>query len=142
MVSDDQTGMSTRQFIGVVRLAAAAVVLLVLVASCGSDESSSSADLSPAARRGADVSEERGCEGCHSLDGANGTGPTWQGLAGSQVELTDGSTVVADAGYLTRSIEEPAAQTVQGFAPIMPTFGLSDDDVAALVAYIESVPAS
>jgi hypothetical protein len=42
------------------------------------------------------------------------TGPSWKGLAGSQVKLGDGRTVAADDAYLTRHIIEPDALTVKG----------------------------
>ncbi len=122
---------------------AAFVAVPVLLAACGSDESSSAdLDLSPQAQEGADVAADNGCQSCHSIDGSGGTGPTWQGLAGSEVELSNGETVVADAAYLKQSIQDPAAATVEGLSPIMPTYDLSPQEVDALVAYIEALPAS
>ena len=121
---------------------AALVTVPLLLAACGSDESSADLDLSPQAQRGADVAADKGCQSCHSIDGSGGTGPTWQGLAGSEVELSDGETVVADAAYLKQSIQDPAAATVEGFSPIMPPFDLSPEELDALVAYIEALPAS
>jgi cytochrome c oxidase subunit II len=83
---------------------------------------------------------QNGCAGCHSIDGTKLTGPTWRGLFGSQVTLSDGSTVAADEAYLTQSIVDPNAKMVQGFAAgIMPKFGLSDAQVKAIVAYIETL---
>lgn len=74
------------------------------------------------------------------------TGPTWKGLAGSRVELTNGKTVVANAGYLTRHIVEPDAMTVQGYtrgvmAQAIESFDLKQKpaDVRALVAFIQSL---
>ena len=55
-----------------------------------------------------------GCVGCHSLDGSKGTGPTFKGLAGSQVQLTNGQSVVADPAYLEKSIENADAEDVPG----------------------------
>jgi cytochrome c2 len=84
-----------------------------------------------------------GCVGCHSLDGAKGTGPTFKGLAGSQVMLTDGTTVTADDAYLTRSIDDPDAQIVDGYQPgimsaVIKKGSVSPDDTKALVAFIDS----
>lgn len=85
------------------------------------------------------------CSSCHSLDGTNGVGPTFTGLAGSSVTLSDGSTITADDAYLAKSITDPDAQIVKGFqAGLMPSsiasFGLTGkpQDVAALVAFIKS----
>jgi cytochrome c oxidase subunit 2 len=81
-----------------------------------------------------------GCIGCHSVDGAKMTGPTWFGLYGSNVELADGTTVVADDAYLAESILNPKAKEVAGFAPtVMPPFALSDEDVSNIIAYFKTL---
>lgn len=82
---------------------------------------------------------ELGCSSCHTTDGQRSEGPTWQGLAGSTVELDDGTTVVADEAYLRRSITDPQAQIVAGYGPGMPQQELSDADVDQLVAFIQSL---
>lgn len=86
-----------------------------------------------------------GCASCHSLTGSAGVGPSVKGLAGSTVQLSDGSTVTADDAYLTRSITDPNAQIVKGYqAGIMSSAIASFDlagkpqDVAAIVAFIKS----
>lgn len=83
----------------------------------------------------------KGCVACHSIDGAQGAGPTWKGLYGKRVTEADGRTVVADDAYLAESIREPQASVVKGFAPIMPKVGLTDDEVAALIGYIKTLGA-
>jgi cytochrome c oxidase subunit 2 len=80
-----------------------------------------------------------GCTSCHSVDGSRREGPTWKGLWGSEVTLTDGSRVVADEAYVRRAIEDPAAQVRQGFAPSMPTLEVTEDQLDALVAAIRSL---
>lgn len=83
---------------------------------------------------------QSGCAACHSLDGSKLTGPTWRGLFGSKVTLSDGTTVTADEAYLTESIVDPSAKVVQGFqAGIMPKFGLTDAQVKYIVAYLETL---
>jgi len=95
----------------------------------------------PDATRGQTLYQESGCKACHSLDGSKGVGPTWKGVFGSQVKLADGSSVLADAAYLTESIKLPGAKTVAGFpANAMPSFSyLTDGQVADLVAFIETL---
>jgi cytochrome c oxidase subunit 2 len=88
---------------------------------------------------GAELAKSLGCSTCHSVDGSRRTGPTWLGLYGGNVSLKDGTTVVVDDLFIRRSIEDPAAEVVDGFSPIMPTFDLSDDDLSALTAYIRSL---
>jgi cytochrome c oxidase subunit 2 len=97
-------------------------------------------DLTPA-QRGAQLAEAQGCLSCHSTDGSPLVGPTWQGLFGSQRPLESGDTVVADEAYIRKAILDPTAQVTQGFPNIMPAAYtmLSDQDLEALVAYIESL---
>ena len=45
------------------------------------------------------------------------TGPTWFGLYGSDVELDNGTTVVADDAFIAESILDPKAKEVAGFPP-------------------------
>jgi cytochrome c oxidase subunit 2 len=81
-----------------------------------------------------------GCAACHSINGAAGIGPTWFGLAGSDVKLTDGTVVTAYDAYLHESIKAPQAKIVAGYeTQLMPNFGLSDEDIADIVAYIKTL---
>ncbi len=83
---------------------------------------------------------QNGCGGCHSIDGSKLTGPTWRGLFGSQVQLSDGQTVTANEAYVTESIKDPNAKIVAGFpANVMPQFTLTDQQIQSIVAYIETL---
>lgn len=93
---------------------------------------------SPLAARGQQVAQSKGCVACHSTDGSRGAGPTWKGLWGKTESYTDGSTVRVDETVIAHEIREPQARVVQGYPPIMPRMDLSDEDVAALTAYIKS----
>jgi cytochrome c oxidase subunit 2 len=92
---------------------------------------------------GAKLAREKGCLGCHSVDGSHGIGPTFKGLYNSRVTvLRNGKrlTVTADDAYLRESIDQPAAKIVEGFQPVMPTFPeLKDEEVKALVEFIKGV---
>jgi cytochrome c oxidase subunit 2 len=92
---------------------------------------------------GAKLAREKGCLGCHSLDGTKGVGPTFKGLYNSRVPVLQNGKrliVTADDAYLRESISQPAAKIVEGFQPIMPTFPeLKDEEVEALVKFIEGV---
>ncbi len=78
-----------------------------------------------------------GCAGCH---GGNGTvrAPPLAGVFNSPVPLSNGTTVIADEGYLRNSILFPERQIVASYQPIMPSFNgkISDGDLQRLVAYI------
>lgn len=114
---------------------------VVLAACGGSDDQATTTtlELSAEAREGQQVAEAQGCTSCHQVSGDKGIGPSWEGLAGSQVELADGTTVVADDEYLRRSIVEPNAQIVKGYSGIMPERTLDDAQVTALVAYLNEL---
>jgi cytochrome c oxidase subunit 2 len=92
--------------------------------------------------RGQQLVAQFGCGACHSIDGTEKTGPTWQGLFGSQVPLTDGSTILADREYLVSSIVNPNLHIVDGYSPnVMPSFAeiLDQTEVESIAAYIETL---
>ena len=106
--------------------------------ACGGDDDDAADGLTGEAARGRQLVEDVGCQSCHRAGG--GVGPSWDGLYGSTVELDDGTTVVADEAYLTRSIVDPGAEKVDGYAVDMPDYpSLDDDDIAAIVAYIRTL---
>jgi cytochrome c oxidase subunit 2 len=90
--------------------------------------------------RGKALVAANGCAACHSINGAAGIGPTWFGLFGSQVPLTNGSVVTADEAYIHESIKAPQAKIVRGFEnQLMPTYGFTDDQINDIVAYIKTL---
>src|SRR3954447_23740461 len=92
--------------------------------------------------QGKTLSSNFSCEGCHTLTGAASTGPTWKGLAGRNVKLTNGKTVKATDGYLILAIIQPDAEIVAGYSSgIMTTAigNISLSQAKALTAYIKSV---
>lgn len=91
--------------------------------------------------RGQALVAANGCNACHSIDGTQSPlGPTWLGVAGSEVTLSDGTTVIADDDFLTESIKSPQAKIVAGFEnQLMPAYGFSDEQIADLVAYIKTL---
>ena len=88
---------------------------------------------------GASLYASKGCIGCHSLDGAAIIGPSFKGLYGKTETLVDESTVVVDDSYIKESIQAPQAKLVKGFPTPMTDMGVSDDEVAALTAYIKTL---
>ena len=91
------------------------------------------------AAAGEELATSNGCVTCHSTDGSTLVGPTWQGLYGSEVELESGETVTADDAYITESIREPAAKIHAGFGNLMPPFDLDDEQIANIIAYIQTL---
>ncbi len=92
---------------------------------------------------GRKLAGEKGCLGCHSLDGSPGVGPTFKGLMGRrQVVVTKGAerSITVDDDYLRRSIIDPQADLIKGFQPIMPPFAdLKNDEIEELVEFIKTV---
>ena len=96
--------------------------------------------------QGAKLALEKGCARCHSIDEANTLlpptlGPSWVGLYRSERKLADGSTVIADEAYLTRSMMDPMVQLVQGYPPLMPSYQglLQSGEAAAIAEYIKTL---
>ena len=121
------------------------LVLTGVLAACGGDDSGGSAAPGSSAgpsrrRRPASKSHATAdAPSCHSSSGDKGTGPTWKGLYGSEVELADGTTVTADEIYIKESITDPGAKIVKGYGNLMPHFTLSQEEVNQLFAYIQSL---
>jgi mono/diheme cytochrome c family protein len=126
-------------------IAAAWVATVWLAAACGGDDGATpTPELEGAAARGQELVETRGCGSCHSTDGSDGTGPTWANLAGSEVELADGTTVTADDEYLARSIVRPDADVVAGYpeglmSSAAATESITSDEADAIVAYLRTL---
>jgi cytochrome c oxidase subunit 2 len=89
--------------------------------------------------QGRALAESKGCVACHTIDGSARVGPTWKGLYGKTETMADGSTALVDENYLRSFIRDPQARRVKGFAPVMPKLEISDEELAALVAYIQSL---
>ena len=50
--------------------------------------------------------------------------------------MTDGSEVVVDDAYIDESVRNPAVKVVEGFAPVMIPYDLSEEDMRALIEYL------
>lgn len=91
------------------------------------------------AERGRALADAKGCVACHTIDGSQRVGPTWKGLYGKTENMRDGSTAKVDEKFLRDFIRDPQARGIKGFAPVMPKIELSDEELAALVAYIQTL---
>lgn len=88
---------------------------------------------------GALLFQAKGCSGCHTVAGVAefaSIGPNLTKLSDIAGDRVAGMSATA---YVTQSIRQPRAFTVDGFgAGVMPTFVLSDAEVAALVGFLLS----
>ena len=140
-----------RQASHLVVAAVATFGLAVAASACGDDagngDSAAATIEAPAgtsagggdAVRGEQLARSTGCAGCHGQDFGGGAGPSLVGLAGAEVPLEDGTTVIADTAYLIRSIADPGAEVVADYNLRMPANNLSDAEIADVVAYIETL---
>ena len=125
---------------------AARCALPLAAAACGGGGSGSGGSGASGGGSGEDLYREYACASCHSLDGSDGTGPTFKGLAGATVKLKDGKTVTADKAYLEKAITDPDADVTEGFnAGLMKAsidgfdLGGKPEDVQKLVEFIQGV---
>ncbi len=104
---------------------------------------------------GARLYKQDGCAQCHSVDGSDGTGPTWLGLykrdhTFSTTHVPGYTLLASDSDakwddYLNRSITDPGANVVAGRQNVMPQQpGLmgspeADKKRAAIIEYIKSL---
>ena len=90
---------------------------------------------------GARMFVKNACNTCHSIDGSQNVGPTFQGLFGRREVMSDGTTITVDENYIRESVLSPMAKQVVGFDPVMPTYQgiLKDVDIDGLIAYIKSL---
>lgn len=95
--------------------------------------------LTGEAAQGQTVVSDMGCTTCHTSNGSTGAGPTFKGLAGSQVTLEGGKQVLADQTYLHTAITDPGKQIVDGYRPIMPKRDLTDEQVNQIIAYLQAI---
>lgn len=81
------------------------------------------------ASQGEEISTANGCTSCHSIDGAPGAGPTWQGLYGSTGKR--GGTV--DEVYVVETMAKPPAAMASFQGKI------DEEQAKAIAEYIKSL---
>jgi cytochrome c oxidase subunit 2 len=95
------------------------------------------------AARGAELAQQLGCLGCHSVDGSRRVGPSFKRVYGQPRVVTrngEKATVIADSDYLAKAIREPSIEIVDGYLPAMPPYAqVSDADIQALLKWLESL---
>lgn len=110
-----------------------------LAAAAAASAPPAAGDAGGRVAQGRALADAKGCVACHTVDGSARVGPSWKGLYGKTENMRDGSTALVDEAYLRSFIRDPQARGVKGFPPVMPKVELSDEELAALVAYIQSL---
>lgn len=101
-----------------------------------------SAQGKTAAEAGPQLLQAKGCLGCHSLDGAPKVGPTFKGLLGREETVIVGGAeknITVDSAFIRAHILRPQSATVKGFPPVMPAVPMTEEELAAIVSYLETV---
>ena len=90
---------------------------------------------------GSKIFQDRSCINCHSITSTGGRAPGLGGLFGSEIELSDGTKIIADESYIRESIANPKAKVRAGFEGArMPAYKLTEEEMTAVIAYIKSLP--
>jgi cytochrome c oxidase subunit 2 len=94
---------------------------------------------SAASVSGALLFQAKGCSGCHTVAGVADFASIGPNLTHLSDVAGDRVTGMSATAYVTQSIRQPRAFTVDGFGVgVMPTFELSDAEVEALVGFLLS----
>jgi cytochrome c oxidase subunit II len=95
---------------------------------------------------GLTLMKQNACVTCHSLDGSKIVGPSFKGIYGEKVTVTEASgetkEVVVDDEYIRRSILDPNAEVVQGFNKgLMVTYKdrLKNEDIQQIIDFIKTL---
>jgi mono/diheme cytochrome c family protein len=129
----------------------AAAVVVIMLALPGTDQTRAASDPSMAAAalpaetadsaRGQELFTAVGCLLCHAVDGRGGDlGPDLTGIGARPSR--DPERWPTTREYIRSSIRAPHAFIVPGYTAIMPgpeTFGLDEQDVEYVVAYLASL---
>ena len=91
---------------------------------------------------GRSLLDVKGCLACHSLDGTPKVGPSFKGLLGRKetVIAADGEKqITVDGAFIRDHILHPQRATVKGFPPVMPAIPMTEEELRAIAAYLETV---
>jgi len=90
---------------------------------------------------GALLFQAKGCSGCHTVAGVAEFASIGPDLTRLNEAAGDRVTGLSATAYVTQSIRQPQAFTVDGFGVgVMPAFELSDAEVEALVGFLLNGP--
>ncbi len=86
---------------------------------------------------------EKFCLTCHSIDGSASVGPSLKGLYGKRQIVVDPNGVEreirVDEDYLVRAIQDPGAEDVKGYPPVMPATPVSQAELREIIGFIKKL---
>jgi cytochrome c oxidase subunit II len=86
--------------------------------------------------------QAKGCLGCHSLDGSPKIGPTFKGIIKRKETVIEGGQekgIIVDTTFIRSKILNPRLATVKGYPPVMPPIPMTDIEIEAVAAYLETI---
>ncbi|WP_231734232.1 cytochrome c oxidase subunit II [Calycomorphotria hydatis] len=86
--------------------------------------------------------QERGCSGCHSLDGSKKIGPSFNQTYGNMHKFSNAPESKADEDYIRESIRNPMAKIREGYNGVMPVYSdsqLGSIELNGLILFIKSL---
>lgn len=108
-------------------------MLALLLSACGEGTIESTP-----VDRGRELVQDLGCVVCH--DGSRPElGPDWNGIWGQSRVDMNGTAVPVDADYIRSSIVFPQQVVVGDFRGFMPPYALSENEIADIAAFVESL---
>jgi cytochrome c oxidase subunit II len=92
------------------------------------------------AARGGQRYRQLGCGGCHGAQAAV-RAPRLEGLFGTQVQLRDGRSVLADERFIRDAILSPTQDVPAGYEANMPSFRgqVSEEELLEIIEYVKSL---
>jgi len=105
-------------------------------------------DSTVAAKPGAEgrlLVEQKACIACHSVDGTKIVGPSWKDIFGHKITVETGGKereITVDEAYIKKSILEPEADIVKGFAKgsmVSYKGQLTDQEIDKIIDYIKTL---
>jgi cytochrome c oxidase subunit II len=89
------------------------------------------------------ILNQKSCPACHSIDGSSMVGPSFKGMYGKKEIVTDQNGkehhITVDEVYLSKAIQDPAADNVKGYPPAMPANPLTTSELKQVMEYIETL---
>ncbi len=101
---------------------------------------SAHANVPTMAARGAQRYRQLGCSGCHGAQ-ATVRAPRLEGLFGTQVQLRDGRTVLADERFIRDAVLLPNQDVPAGYDANMPSFRgqIGEEELLEIIEYVKSL---
>lgn len=116
--------------------------LLLLLTACTNVHPPEQVSIQiPTVEKGKRLIYSKGCVACHTTDGSKLVGPSFKGIYGKEVNLSDDTKTIVDDIYIRESIENPSIKIVAGFPPSMPPYkGLvGEEEILSIIEYIKSL---